>query len=117
LSLTTIELILLLNMSQELNIFVLQMQSTLREHKDNVGGTYSKYNMLKVSIDTGLTFVRMYLTVSNLTKFTFHVILYDFIKCYYIIKLMVFLKFSSSILQKKSKNEIIFQRTKLCSTC
>jgi hypothetical protein len=38
------------------------MQSTLREHKDNVGGTYSKYNMLKVSIDTGLTFVRMYLT-------------------------------------------------------
>ena len=25
-----------------------QMQSTLREHKDNVGGTYSKYNMLKI---------------------------------------------------------------------
>ena len=25
------------------------MESTLREHKDNVGGTYNKYNMLKVS--------------------------------------------------------------------
>ncbi len=34
------------------NLFVLQLQSTIREHRDggNAGGVFNRYNILKVSV-------------------------------------------------------------------